>query len=68
MSPSWFTIECKPGAQVVLDDLNQVTAAVALRTPDLCEPVPEGRRELSENRQAKRERKVRLHAVLVGYS
>ncbi|TNN85358.1 hypothetical protein EYF80_004380 [Liparis tanakae] len=45
-----------PLVHVVLDDLNQVTAAVALRTPDLCEPVPEGRRELLENRQAKRER------------
>lgn len=36
----------------MLDDLNQVTAAVALRAPDLCETVPEGRRELCKNRQA----------------
>lgn len=52
----------------MLDDLNQVTAAVALRTPDLCETVPEGRRELSKNRRAKKSDSTTAHIVLVGYS
>lgn len=38
----------------MLDDLNQVTAAVALRAPDLCETVPEGRRELRNRRQTQK--------------
>lgn len=47
---SKFTVKREACAQVVLDDLNQVTAAVALRTPDLCETVSEGRRELCKNK------------------
>lgn len=34
-------VKGKPCSQVVLDDLDQITAAVRLRTPDLSEPVPQ---------------------------
>lgn len=47
-----FTIERESRAKVVLDDLNQVAAAVALRTPDLGETVPESGRELCKHSQA----------------
>lgn len=35
----WVTIKREAWAQVVLDDLNQVTAIVGLRAPDLCEAI-----------------------------
>lgn len=43
------TFEREVRVQVMVDDLNQVRAAVALRAPDLSEAVPEGRRQLSKH-------------------
>lgn len=44
----YLTIQNQAWAQVVLDDVDQVSPAVALRTPDFSKTIPEGRRELQE--------------------
>ncbi len=51
----------------MLDDLNQVTAAVALRTPELCETIPEGRRELCK-KQISTDVRLHLHIVWIDSS
>lgn len=53
----------------MLDDVDQVAAAVALRTPDFREAIPEGRRELQEaegrTSPSSRDRELPLNPELI---